>query len=88
MPVSHAAFALSLMAMAAIAPPPFTEHDQLRRACLAARRLSVTRPTPLPSASRHRCGTRGPPWPPMSPTSAERRQVALIQQRHGPVGCL
>jgi hypothetical protein len=40
---------------------PFTEHDQLRRACLAARRLSVTRPTPLPSASRHRCGTRGPP---------------------------
>ena len=44
--------------MAAIPPPQVTRHNQLRSACLAARRLPVTWPTPLLSASRHRDGGR------------------------------
>jgi hypothetical protein len=51
-PVSHVAFACSLLTMAVMSPPAYW-YDQLRSACLAPRRLAVTRPTPLLSTSGH-----------------------------------
>ena len=70
--------------MAAIPPPQVAQHTQLCSACLAARRLPVTWPTPLLSASRHGYGPRRPPNA-ARPTRAERPQPALIHPRPRPV---
>jgi hypothetical protein len=59
-PVSHVAFARSLLTTAVISPPG-SRHDSLGPECLASLRISVISPTPLVSAFRHLIAARTGP---------------------------